>query len=274
MTNTQDVVNATELDAMLKRTLEAARKCIAESVGDKGGILGKLEHAIISLDKGALGDCISSAQKGGWSECLQTYGLPHSLLGNGVLKPLEWKESWSGHNDDIPVWKAENPLGLFISISFAGRHNYEKHCEANPDELAVLKAEAEASYQKQVLSAFSLAPLFYQPPYMDAPFGFVQEEADHHLNVSGAASVRQHVDLELGYTVPVYRQSSNAHKVWIVQCFDSKNEGHSFVFTREHEFKEFLGYRTKLYQITKIEERLATNSVEAYDSMIGKGSHD
>lgn len=137
------------------------------------------------------------------SECPQTDGLPYSLLGKGVLKPLEWKEAWSGSNEDIPVWIGANSLNIYISVCFAGIYDLQKHSDVDAAELASRMKDAEAEYQARVLSSFSEAPDILKPEDGAEILGFIQENAREHLLKYGAASILAHEDADLGYTIPV-----------------------------------------------------------------------
>ena len=69
------------------------------------------------------------------------------------VKPLEWREHWSGEYDNIPTWRGDNPLGLHVGISFAGKYKLINHSDAPAEELAERKAAAQANYEARILSA-------------------------------------------------------------------------------------------------------------------------
>ena len=70
------------------------------------------------------------------------------------VKPLVWEECWSGSDEDIPCWRGRNPLGLHIHVSFAGaRPLVERHADADPEQLAAKKAEAQADYDARITAA-------------------------------------------------------------------------------------------------------------------------
>lgn len=80
---------------------------------------------------------------------------PAGDSGEVAVKALEWEETWNGHNDDIPTWRGNNPLGIHVRISFAGKYKLESHSDAPAAELAERKAAAQADYERSIRSALA-----------------------------------------------------------------------------------------------------------------------
>lgn len=78
-----------------------------------------------------------------------------------AVKGLEWEDDWSGSNEDIPSWRGKNPLGLHVSVCFAGRlfngAQIERHDDAPVDVLEAAKAAAQAEYEAHIRSAIAPA---------------------------------------------------------------------------------------------------------------------
>lgn len=77
------------------------------------------------------------------------------------VEPLKWEEYWAGRDEDIPAWRGRNSLGLGVYFSFSGKLLDGKIIETfdqAPDEwIEAAKAEAQAKFEKRVLSALTSA---------------------------------------------------------------------------------------------------------------------
>lgn len=69
-----------------------------------------------------------------------------------VVKPLVWRETWGGVDDDIPRWEASTPFGANIGFSGAGL-GFSKHADAAPEWVSQNKTLRQAEYKARILSA-------------------------------------------------------------------------------------------------------------------------
>ncbi|WP_287181213.1 hypothetical protein [Mesorhizobium sp.] len=88
-----------------------------------------------------------------------------------AVKGMDWEKDWSGSNDDIPSWRGKNPLGLHVSVCFAGRlfngRQIERHDDAPIDVLEAAKAAAQADYEARIRSALVADPTVYPADRVD-----------------------------------------------------------------------------------------------------------
>lgn len=113
-----------------------------------------------------------------------------------VVKPLEWREGWGGSEDDLVEWVADTPWSrIFASVAGYRDLNgkaYERHADV-PDELRLrLQAEAQAHYERRILSALAHPPAKREAGETAPPESHVRV-TDLHVEAAKLALVKHSV---------------------------------------------------------------------------------